>query len=297
MSNILSVNDKLKYNDGSKFFNRTKIIGGYDPYKDKNGVTRFGTKVFETENMIVLGGGLFTLEKLFNVTPNLEVDYLENYLTGFSPEYGSGLNTAASSSTEEPVICLFGVGTGGASDTINSTLDVKYWEREVQGMIPFRQTELDLAADEVDKYWFKSKTTVNNIEKTQYYLKSFESVPEIKALWLDSGEEGVDGSEVQSNVHSTPSSSSTPIETFVELTLKLSKNDIQEYFNDTANVGVPRINTIGLFTGKKVTATDPSTGLTHTDYRHVKLFSKLNINNEVLTSGKELTIVYRIYTS
>ena len=284
MSSVLSVNDNLKYTDGSKFFNRTKIIGGYDPYKDKNGVTRFGTKVFETENMIVLGGGLFTLNKLFNVTPNLEVDYLENFLTGFNPEYGSGLNTAASSSTESPIVCLFGVGTGGASDTINSTFDVKYWEREVQGMIPFRQTDLALAADEVDKYWFKSKTTdtPNNIEKTRYYLKSFETDPEIKALWLDSGEEGVDGSEVQNNVHLTPSSSSTPIETFVELTLKISKNDIQEYFADTQNVGIARINTIGLFTGIKVSATDPSTGLTHTDYRHVKLFSKLNINNEVL---------------
>lgn len=33
------------------------------------------------------------------------------------------------------------------------------------------------------------------------------------------------------------------------------------------------------------------------DYKQVKLFSKLNIPNEMLVMNKDMTIIYRIYTS
>ena len=75
MGKSINLRDSMKYADLSSLSNmksgpyvRTKITAGYDPYIDpKNGVTKFGTKVFETENMIVLGGSLFTLEKVFDI--------------------------------------------------------------------------------------------------------------------------------------------------------------------------------------------------------------------------------------
>jgi hypothetical protein len=53
--NTLHLRDNLNNKDSVSFstkrspFVRTKIVAGYDPYKDKNGVTQFGETVFETD--------------------------------------------------------------------------------------------------------------------------------------------------------------------------------------------------------------------------------------------------------
>ena len=58
------------------------------------------------------------------------------------------------------------------------------------------------------------------------------------------------------------------------------------------NVEQTRINSIGLFTG---ILADTTAG--QKDYKDVRMFSKLNINNEMLQNLKTLTFIYRIYTS
>lgn len=286
LTDRLNNNDRVCFEVPQRSFLKTKIIGGYDAYKDKNGVTRFGEVVFETENMIVLGGAMFTLEKLFGVTSPLNVAYLNDIMN-----IANSGTPVTEIYPKENVVCLFGVGTGGAGDAITEVRDVKYYEREIFDMIPFRQTADELTETEKNKYWFKRKTSVNGVEKTQYYLKTFEITPEIHVLWRD-GEDFNDGSEVGENVYETPETNNTPIETFIELTMKINKKDIREYFEDLGNTEVARINSIGLFTGVKAPISD-----TEEDYKQVKLFSKLNINNEVMTLAKDLTISYRIYTS
>ena len=283
------VRDNLNNKDSVSFaYNpsplRTKIVAGYDAYKDKNGVTQFGEVVFETENMIVLGGSIFTLEKVFGVSSPLSIAYL-NDIMGIA-NTGTPINTKAND-----FVCLFGVGTGGAGESITDVKDVKYYEREIIDMIPFRQTTNELSLDEVNKYWFRKTVDVGGVEKTAYYLKKFETEPEIHVLWRDAeGDE--DGSEVGNNVHLTPESNTTPIETFIEMTLKINKKDCREFFDDLGNVEVSRINSIALFSGVKGTLEDGTE-----DYKMVQMFSKLNINNEVLALSKDLTIAYRIYTS
>lgn len=260
---------------------RTRIQGGYD-YQGENelGEVMFGQKVFDEENQIVIGGALFVLEKVFGATSSLTVDYLNNFM---------GIANTGTPITEiypkETTVCLFGVGIGGSGDTITSVHDVKFVEREIVDMIPFRVTSQPLDSGDVDKYWFRKLDT----GKTSYYLKNFETAPVIKALWKD-GQGDADGSEVEPNVHTTGRTDA--IETFVEMVLKISKKDCREYFVNAGSIEKTRINSIGLFTGKKATLADGTT-----DYKQVKLFSKLNINNEMLTTAKDLTIVYRIYTS
>jgi len=158
-------------------------------------------------------------------------------------------------------------------------------------MIPLRQTADPLTTSESKKYWFKRDIEINGIQKRQYFLKTFETLPEIKVLWRD-GEGDEDGSEVGENVHTTPETNNTPIETFIEITMNINKKDIREYFEDMGNVEVARLNSIALFTGIKSKISD-----TEEDFKQVKMFSKLNINNEVMTLAKDLTIAYRIYTS
>ena len=252
---------------------RTKVIG----YAEKNG-NIFGEKLWEEENQITIGGALFILEKLFGVKAGLYIENLNNIM-GIAP------NNQPTDMPKDEIVCLFGVGVGGCGDSIRSVKEVKFTEREIVEMIPFRITDEELTDVEQEKYWFKQ--VIDN--KTRYYLKTFETEPVIKSLWKD-GEGDEDGSEVEANVHE--SGRTEPIETFVELILKITKKDIREYFEIYEDIELARVNSIGLFTGCKRIQPDGTK-----EFQQVKLFSKLNIPNEMLTLSKDLTIVYRIYTS
>lgn len=250
---------------------KTKIIG-LD--------TLTGDKLFEEENQIVLGGALFILEKVFNVPSPIHVETL-NEIKGVAVN-----DPIEEVYPKDTRVCLFGVGTGGCGDASRSVADVKYYEREIFDMIPFRITDEELPESDVNKYWFKR---YEDDGKTSYFLKSFEYEPEIKVLWKD-GEEGEDGSEVATGVHTT--SRTEPIETFVEMILKINKKDCREFFEINGEIEAARVNSIGLFTG--ILSTNER-GVP--EYKQVKLFSKLNIPNEMLVLSKDITIVYRIYTS
>ena len=260
----------MRMEEQNKVF-RTQIIG-------LDSLT--GEKLWETENQIVLGVALFILEKCFNVEAPITVDYINNIM---------GINTADPIEEIYPKdthVCLFGVGIGGCGDAYTSVVDVKYHEREIFDMIPFRITDEEMVGSEENKYWLKRH---EDDGKISYFLKSFESKPEIKVLWRD-GEEGEDGSEVATGVHNTERTE--PIETFIEMILKVNKKDCREYFEINGNIEAARINSIGLFTGHLST-----NEYGELDYKQVKLFSKLNIPNEMLVLSKDITIVYRIFTN
>ena len=250
---------------------KTKIIG-------LDSLT--GEKLFEEENQIVLGGALFILEKVFNVEAPINVEYL-NDIMGICVN-----NPIDELYPKDTKVCLFGVGTGGCGDASRSVVDVKYYEREIFDMIPFRITDDEMLGSDANKYWFKRYEADGKIS---YFLKSFEYEPEIKVLWKD-GEEGEDGSEVASGVHNT--TRVEPIETFVEMILKINKKDCREFFEINGDIEAARVNSIGLFTG--ILSTNEKG---EPEYKQVKLFSKLNIPNEMLVLSKDITIVYRIYTS
>ena len=286
-SDTILNNDSVSFKMPKPGF-RTRVIGGYDAYRDKNGVTQFGETVFDQSNSIVLGGGLYILEKLFNVESPLTVAYLNDIMNIATT--GDPVDVTY---PRENAVCLFGVGIGGAGESLSDVYDVHYYEREIMDMIPFRQTAEELTTDDKEKYWFKKEVNANGVLKTAYYLKKFEVTPEIHVLWRD-GINDEDGSEVTGNVHNTPATNTTPIDTFIEITLKITRDDVREYFEDLGSTEVARINSIGLFTGVK-SVVDTTTG--EEDYKQVKLFSKLNINNEVLVAAKDMTISYRIYTS
>lgn len=294
LADNLNNSDVIKSGPTSPFV-RTKIVGGYDAYTDKKGFTQFGEKLFETENMIVLGGSLFTLEKLFGIKSSLKVAYLNDIMGIATDSMGGEIINDSTHPVENDTVCLFGVGIGGAGESITDVKDVHYYDREIFDMIPLRQTADELTTEEAAKYWFKKPINVDGISKTQYYLKTFDSV-KTHVLWRDSSDDSEDGSEVTGDVHTT--TSNIPIETFVEMILKISKKDIREYFDDNGNIESARINSIGLFSGIKAGIGSPVNGVyPDLDYKRVKLFSKLNINNEMLNLSKDLTIAYRIYTS
>lgn len=308
-SNMIIANDGINTTDSVQLnsirpglYARTQIIGGYDPFKDERGVTQFGEKLFEAHNMIVLGGSLFTLEKVFGIPAALNGGFLTDN-TYHSPVND---NTSSDGYIKDTTVCLFGVGTGGADNTITNVHDVRNYEQHLRNFIPFRVVANGLTdpADK-EKYFYKKEITSAGVTKIAYYLKTFESTPSINVYVVDAENlEGVNNQLQQSewDAWSTTALSATDqdvrreedLRTVIELTLKITTDDLREYFIDNDQIEQTRFNTFGLFTGCPVYDTD---GVTVLDYKNVRLFSKLNIPNEMLVLNKDLTILYRIYTS
>lgn len=245
-------------------------------------VSDLGEILFEEEqNTQVLGGAIHTLEALFGVKSELQIASL-NQILGIAND---GPDPTPEQKAQRS-ICLFGVGTSGAGDVIGSVKDVDYREREIGGMVPFRVTDQPLPANEAGKYHFRQ---VQPNGKTAYYLKSFDTAPEIKNLWAD-GEGGEDGTKVEDNPHE--SARKTPIDTFVEIKLTINSKDLREYFTEKGDVEAARFNTIAL-----CVATPGTVGDGTKDFKDVIMYSKFNFNNEPLDLPKNITFYYRIYMS
>lgn len=248
----------------------------------------FGDVLFDLEqNMVVLGGAISVLEKMWNVRSSLMIDTINNIMS-INPAVQSPTTTLPA----DDYVCLWGIGCGGSGDAFGAVRDVKFYEREIgqngqsTQMLPFRVVTAPLEGDDVQKYYL-AKDLGNGY--TAYYAKTFETAPFIRSLWRD-GEEGEDGTEVTDGVHNT--SRTEDIETFVEMHLKIEKADIREFFEMNGEIEKARVNTIGLFTAQRYVLPDGGY-----EYRNVKLFSKFNFDNEALSNRKSISFTYRIYAS
>ena len=250
----------------------------------------FGDILFTLEhNMVVIGGAITVLEKMWNIRSSLMIDTINNI---------NQINPAVQSTTEllpqNDYVCLWGIGIGGSGDAFGSVRDVKYYEREIgqngqsNEFIPFRTVTTALEGEDVQKYTL-SKSVGTGF--TAYYAKKFEDDPFIRSLWRD-GVEGEDGTEVTDGVHNTQRTED--IETFVEMHMRIDQNDVREWFEMNGNIEQARFNTIGLFTARLT-----ANGSGGYDATNVKLFTKFNFDNESLAGSKSKTISikYRVYAS
>lgn len=284
-SKIISPKDHLAIKDlvANKLKNKSPFrteISAYD---------EFGDVLFTLEhNMVVIGGAITVLEKMWNIRSSLVIDTINN-INQISP--------AVQSTTEllpqNDYVCMWGIGIGGSGDAFGSVRDVKYYEREIgqngqsDEFIPFRCVTTSLEGEDVQMYTL-SKSVGTGF--TAYYAKLFDSEPFIRSLWRD-GQDGKDGTEVTDGVHNTQRSEE--IETFVEMHMKINENDVREWFEMNGNIEQARVNTIGLFTGRLI-----DNGAGGYNAQNVKLFTKFNFDNEALNSvGKTITFCYRIYAS
>ena len=251
----------------------------------------FGECIAEDEfhNETVLGGALTVLEKLWGVAAPLKIASINNLLG-----INDTVSLADSSATNEDTVCLWGVGIGGSGDAFTAVKQVHFYERELgqnghtDEMIPFRVVSEPFSSTDPNysQYYMLHQRNDGYFE---YYLKKFEIDPIIKILWKD-GAEGEDGSEVGDDVHNT--SRTDDIEAFVEMHCKVDVKDIREYFEHLGMTQMTRINSLGLFTGRYTKLDDG-----RYDYTNVKLFSKLNFNNEALLNAKTILYKYRVYVS
>lgn len=276
----ISMNDNISNSSKSRtLWAKTEVLFGYGLHKNEQGISELDETVFANSNMVPIGGVQYAMETLFGVKGEIPIPTLNNTL-----QIGAQ-NSTISPSGGMPYpygqkVCLFGVGTGGAAENNVTVLDVNYSETGIEDMVPFRFTNEVLSDSDVNKY-FGKKTVDGTVA---YYLKAFDSLPTIHHLYKN-GEEGEDGSEVDSSYLS--SLTSVGVESFTEICLTITKKDIREWFAHNGNIEESRINTLALFTGVYDS--------TSKDYANIQLFSKLNIPTEPLSLTKDMNIIYRVY--
>lgn len=236
----------------------------------------------------------------------------------FTPEYNRVGADQSWYKADAPIyrpghfIQLFGVGITGTGESDTTVYPVDYREKSITmqknstqvdkvvgQMYPFRYTTENLQNTEVVKYFGKRQLTVNDGSVaenspvgTAYYLKKFETIPEIKHVFAS--EDPDVETELSVDEVFSGTTASAAVDTFVEMTLKISKKDLKEYFIAMDQANKARLNTIALYAGKYVPGTaDGDYG----DYEDVKMVSKIIIPPEYLNLSKDINIIYRVYGS
>lgn len=246
----------------------------------ENLVDDFGNDILKpvSTNTVVIGGAILALEHLTATTADFMPGTLNSILN---------INAdVADTSGSRPSIALFGLGTGGASLDFGSIVAKDIKSRNIPGLVPMRVGE-NLSGPDAAKYFMKKL----NSDGTTYswYLKEFADAIQIKTLWKDALEEDVDGTEITSEVYD--SDRTEGIESFAEIKISLNINDVRDYFLSIGEQDMARYNTLGIYTGNKVTLPDGST-----DYVNVRLFAYTNFNNRDLSQATEALYTYRIYS-
>lgn len=279
----------------------------------------FGNLLFVKENTVVLGGSINALEKLFGVF----AEYRPSSLTTMyrsSLTFPSDLASTYNDSWErdhdhECHISLFGVGTGGCAldisavykpdfkqNTLNTDDSVE--EGQTGNWIPLRvspQKSLDSPgvlpgtdnAVERAKYHFRLPLSTETGTMYGWYLKEFESEPTIKSLWKNAPDLSKDGTEITSDSDLATGPDGVGIESFGEVVIHISADDVRDYFVSTGSTEVPRFNSLGLFSGVKREAVDGE----YAEYYNVRLVSVVNFENVAKRLKTDSTYVYRIYSA
>lgn len=233
--------------------------------------------LFRGKNKVLVGGSAFTAAKHFNITPTVMTPTyntilgLENSVN--EPYAGNGIR-------KEEQVFLFAVGTDGCGDENSQVYNVDYtkWIAP-ENLVPFRyQLDTnDLGVYMRDKY-FGRKTIGNRIA---YYFKAFDSKPVFKQQYID-------GTPIDENIYL--SNRLEEVESFVEINLKITKDDCRDFFVATTGINEARINSISLLTAwqKEIDG--------NIYYQDIRPLTKLHFPNEsLIDTSKGLDIVYHIY--
>ncbi len=249
------------------------------------------------------------------ILPNTDVD--NNSESGTINTGTTSLNkTYKSIYSTGHKIQLFGIGVTGTAENTITVHKVDYKEDSMDfnkdtgteiiesKMYPFRvipknDNEKQLTPVEQAQYFGKKELSLNdNSRYIQYFLKRFEDEPEIRHVWKASDYTAATSTN-ETEIDVTAGeledfTTSNAIESFVEIHLTLTQQDLKEYFNLVVQEPESaRFNSIGLFDGIYV----PSENTGYGDFANVRLFSKINIPVESLSLSKDLEIIYRIYGS
>lgn len=314
---LLYLSDKYRANDNYKII-RDGIYNNRVDSKIDIFDADTGERLFEPLcNKTVIAGSALTAMKLFN---------LDRHVLDATPTYdiALGLNEAGSGTTYptiaitdtksgdiigavsdecQRIICGFCVGQGGAGLDTSDVYNVEYcsWI-EPDDLVPFRYPLV--TSDVVDESMYKGKKSLtlnNGQERNAYYFKSFSNTPCLEQNYLSTigaFSDKVNAANVYSSAKAVDMGRS-----YVELHLKITKDDCREFFIAHKGIENAKINQISLVSAwsktVEVTKLDIDGNSKTKQYEYlqdIRPFSLLNIPNEILSDmEKSISIIYTLY--
>lgn len=181
---------------------------------------------------------------------------------------------------DNPKILLFCIGTDGCG-TENSQVfpvDYKMWIKP-ENLIPFRYPlAVNELSDSLREMYF-GRTPIGN--RIAYYFKRFDAEPKFVQQFID-------GTPIDGNIFD--SDKLDPAESYVELILKITKDDAREWFIATTGINDAKVNTVSLCSAY------PTIHEGKIYFEDIRPVTKLNFPNEALIDiTKGIDIIYHIY--
>lgn len=278
----------------------SKTMVVYDGFDTKDSIHRtFNTSIdiknLETgeiifkglKNKVIIPGSGLLARKLFDIlnpeiTPSYNEAFGEAMYTPAIDDAPTTIEANTVATKDDPRVLLFCCGIDGCG-TENSQVypvDYKMWISP-SNMIPFRyQLGANDLSDELRETYF-GRTLINDGEYIAYYFKRFEGSPVLVQQY-------VDGTPVDETIFESTKTDSA--ETYIELNLKITKDDIRDYFVATVGIDEAKINSITLCYAYPVEEDG------HLYFKDIHPLTKLNIPNEQLIDvTKGIEIIYHIY--
>lgn len=282
-----------------------KILPIYDGVNshDNARVTAFDTSIdirnLETgeyifkglKNKVIISGSGFIARKLFNVsgdeiTPSYNDacgSYNINMYTPTVDTVPSNSSDAKATKDNQKVL-LFCCGIDGCGSENSQVYPVDYTKWiSPENLIPFRITSGNDLSSALRKIYF-GRSTINISAKqyTAYYFKRFEKDPILVQQYVDS-------TPITSTIYDDVKNVNA--ESYVEIALRITKEDMRDYFNLTTGINDAKINSISLCSGYPVEDSDGNIY-----YKDIRPLTKFNMPNEpLIDTTKGIEIIYHIY--
>lgn len=275
-----------------------------------------GERIWEPlHNKTVIAGSALTAMKLFNLsrnalkhTPTYET-MLGGLIEGGTDDMGpmksitnNGIEVGSIEDETQRTIIGFCVGQGGAGIDISDVFNVEYCSCITpDNIIPFRYPLVN--SDNVDEEMYKGKKLlrVGDDDRHAYYFKAFSNTPDLIQNYVSTIGSFAD-SVSQDTVYSNRLYADKA-QSYVELHLKITKDDCREFFITHKGLENAKINQISLVSGWKkivsVTKPDKSGAIQTKDieyFQDIRPFSVINIPNEILSDiSKSISCLYTLY--
>jgi hypothetical protein len=283
-----------------------EIVPFTDPYGKPSYFTRFKEVLYRDHNIVPIGGYQFAFNKLFNIGLDQESTLRVGDLNDEAPQmkigirrgeynsihYDAEVSTSNGAMVVNPGINIsalnfvfgFMVGDGGAREDNMTAIAPDYKRRTLFRPIPFRMSNdgTDIPAG---RYFGKAQTFTgaSSMEPvTSYFVKKFDSPPpHIVHAWASDNPKEL--AIVDDSVFA--STSSIPIESYVEINFSIDKDDGRGFFTSTQ--ASPRVNEFGLVNGwyNSVQA----------EYEAIRLFTHFTRPSIALSEGDSIEAIYRLY--
>ena len=270
--------DSLNTEDIAKILSNSSLKTSIDIRNPETGKIIFkGLK-----NKVIVPGSGYLARELFDLdTPEITPSY--NDRLGIETPEGTEtheLDWRTSATQEHPKVLLFCIGLDGCGTEQSQVYPVDYtkWIAP-EYMIPFRYPiqSADLSDALRETYFGR----VASGDHYAYYFKRFDGDPVLVQQY-------VDGTPLDGNVYE--STKTDKAETYVEIILKITKEDIREFFVATTGIDDAKINSISLCTAwpKEVDG--------YIYFQDIRPLTKLNIPNEpMLDITKGIDVIYHVY--